>query len=530
MTTFNVTFESDIFICFENDMKRLYRISKFLHKYSSLTLIVFLIWMSISGILMNHPELISGLSIPYKYLPDGYSAHNWARSTLNNVQFSNDDQKLAYIGGFEGVWKTTDAGVNFSSLNVDGLPDSRYYRRVKSMMLTDIEGKELLLAGTYGGLFAFDEQCKTWSNIKLGGKNSRITRILSFKDSLAVFTESDAYVSHAKLPLRFDKAKLIRLDDDNKLTMVEFMFNLHTGELWGLPGKLLFDVAGLILLFLSISGFFLWITPKKSVFKLKLLERYRKSRWTLYKFFTKYHLKLGIYSALILFIFGLTGFFMRPPMIAVIFGSDIDKSWILGMDKSNPWNHRIRNAMYDVSRDKFIIDTKDGYWVSDNGLRGFYTQQAPPAPIFAMGATVMETDYTGNHLLGSFAGLFKVDYSGKIVDVSTGKAPYKVTALRPGANLVTGYFATPDGEEFIATHFAGLIPVNKKASQSDKFLMPEHILNSAELPFWNFLFELHNGRIFQSILGPYHMLLIPLASLIFMILIITGVFDWFYRR
>lgn len=221
---------------------------------------------------------------------------------------------------------------------------------------------------------------------------------------------------------------------------------------------------------------------------------------------------------------------MRPPMIAVIFGSDIDKSWIIGMDKSNPWNHRIRNAMYDESRDKFIIDTKDGYWISDRGLRGYFTKQAPPAPIFAMGATVMETDYAGNHLLGSFAGLFKVDYSGKIVDVSTGKPPYNVTALRPGTNLVTGYFATPDGEEYIATHFAGLMPANKKAAESDKFKMPEHILTSAELPFWNFLFELHNGRIFQSILGPYHMLLIPLTSLVFMILIITGVFDWFYRR
>ncbi|PKL84751.1 MAG: hypothetical protein CVV22_11225 [Ignavibacteriae bacterium HGW-Ignavibacteriae-1] len=511
-------------------MKRLYRISKFLHKYSSLTLIVFLIWMSISGILMNHPELISGLSIPYKYLPDNYSAHNWARSTLNNVQFSNDEPKLAYIGGFEGVWKTTDAGVNFSSLNVEGLPDSRYYRRVKSMMLTDIDGKELLLAGTYGGLYFYDKNINKWTNIELGGKNPRIAKVLSYKDSIAVFSESNAFISHASLPLNFQQSDLRRFDDNNKLTMVEFMFSLHTGELWGLPGKLLFDVAGLILLFLAISGFFLWITPKKSVFKLKLLEKYRKSRWTLYKFFTKYHLKLGIYSAVILFIFGLTGFFMRPPMIAVIFGSDIDKSWILGMDKSNPWNHRIRNAMYDEKRDKFIIDTKDGYWVSESGLRGFYTKQAPPAPIFAMGATVLETDYAGNHLLGSFAGLFKVNYEGDIVDVATGKPPYNVAALRPGTNLVTGYFATPDGEEYIATHFAGLMPANKKAADSDKFIMPEHILNTAELPFWNFLFELHNGRIFQAILGPYHMLLIPLASLIFMILIITGVFDWFYRR
>lgn len=491
---------------------------------------MFLIWMSISGILMNHPELISGLSVPYKYLPEHYRADNWARSTLNSVQFSKFEYGLTYVGGFEGVWKSNDAGYTFESMNENGLPEGRYYRRVKSLLNSDFDGNEMLMAGTYGGLYVYDSYQDIWTNIKLDGNNSKISRIFEYQDSIVVFSESNAFIAAKSLPLEFDRVDLIRYNDDNKLTMVEFMFSLHTGELWGLPGKLLFDLAGLVLLFLSISGFYLWIAPKKSVFRLKILRKYKVIRWKLYNFFTKYHFKLGIYSAVILLIFGITGLFMRPPMIAAIFGSSIDKSLIFGFDNSNPWNHRIRNAMYDGVRNKVIIDAKDGYWVSDRGLRGIFVKQAPPVPIFAMGATVMETDSYGNHLIGSFAGLFKVDYDGIILDVSTGRAPYNVTALRPGANLVTGYFETPDGEMYIATHFGGLMRVNDRTKYSNKFEMPEHILKSAEMPFWTFLFELHNGRMFQGIFGKYTILFIPVTSLLFIMLVVTGIFDWFYKK
>jgi hypothetical protein len=44
-------------------MKILFKISKWLHKYIGLVLLLFLMWMSISGVLMNHPELISGTGL-----------------------------------------------------------------------------------------------------------------------------------------------------------------------------------------------------------------------------------------------------------------------------------------------------------------------------------------------------------------------------------------------------------------------------------------------------------------------------------
>ena len=43
--------------------KKVYKISKWFHKYLGLVLILFLIWESLSGILMNHPELISSISV-----------------------------------------------------------------------------------------------------------------------------------------------------------------------------------------------------------------------------------------------------------------------------------------------------------------------------------------------------------------------------------------------------------------------------------------------------------------------------------
>lgn len=72
--------------------------------------------------------------------------------------------------------------------------------------------------------------------------------------------------------------------------------------------------------------------------------------------------------------------------------------------------------------------------------------------------------------------------------------------------------------------------MTERKTQVNKFEMPDHILKSAEMPLWTFLFELHNGRMFQGIFGKYTILFIPVTSLLFIMLVVTGIFDWFYKK
>ena len=509
-------------------MKILFSMSKWIHKWLSIILSIFLIWMSISGILMNHPEIIEDINVPSWLLPHDYDLINWNRSSLIQAEFSKTIKGKAYFAGHEGVVKTIDGGYTFSNLTNNGYPQSAYLKRTKSIALFENDGKEVLFAGNYDGLYKFDVESGYWNKIKLPGYETRVMRLIDIKDSIVVVTDSEIFIAGiTDKKMVFRKINLERIDENPSMTMIEFFFTLHSGELWGLPGKIVFDIGGIILIFLSISGLYIWISPKFRKLKLKMNLKNKPSHigW-----FFRNHLKIGIWSFVLLLVFAITGLFMRPPLIVALLGNNIALKYIPAANPDNPWKHRIRNAMYNYSTNKFIIDTKDGYWISETGLDGKYINELPPVPIFAMGATVLRDDGRGNTLIGSFAGLYRVRNSGLTAENLLEDGSTEITSIRPGANLITGYFKDHEGYEYVTTHFGGLINVQKSEVKSDKFRMPKFLVDNYSMSLWNYLFELHNGRLFQALVGDYYILIIPLTSLLFIVLILTGVFDWCYRK
>lgn len=513
-------------------MSKIYKSSKAIHKWTSIIIALLMLYMGISGILLNHPELIGPVSVSSSFIPDNYRVENWNRSSISQLKFSKFNPSISIIGGYEGVYISKDAGKNYKKMPQNGLPNSQYYNKTKTVYILENEsGIKGALAGTFGGLYYFDFAKNFWNKVNLEDKHHKIVKIIDYKDKIAVFSASGASLINPNNLQDIQNINLTKNEKETKLTLIEFFFQLHTGEIWGLPGKLLFDIAGIILIFLTISGLYIWLSPKTSKFRIKLSDKASKTKWSIYKFFFKYHLKLGIYAAAVLLIIGVTGFFMRPPGIAAIMNGDIAVSSIPLVKMDNPWQERIRNAMYDKVSDRVIIDAKDGFWVSDNGIEAEYTQTAPPVPIFAMGATVLEQDTNGDYLIGSFAGLFRVSpESGHSIDAMTGKAPYNVSLVRPGSNLITSYFKTPIGEEFVTTHFEGIIPVNTPFGMGSRFQVTEGTMNDFSMSLWNYLFEVHNGRIFEFAVGDFYILIAPLISLIFLISLITGIFDWAYLK
>jgi hypothetical protein len=509
-------------------MKKIYKVSKWIHKWISIILSLFLIWMSISGILLNHPEMISGINVPKFLLPSDYDLINWNRSAIIEAKFSESDKKRGYFAGHEGVLMTEDGGYSFKNLNINGYPESAYYKKTKTISIFESDNQDIVFAGNFGGLYKYINSNNSWEKENLPESNDKVVKVIPYNDSIIVFTDSEMFISKvSNNTMEYKKIPLVRNDENPSMTMIEFFFQLHSGELWGLPGKLVFDIGALILIFLSISGLYIWLFPKYRRFKIK--HNFKKplnhTGW-----FYRNHLKIGIWSFALLMIFAVTGLFMRPPLIAVLLDGDIAAKYIPAPNPTNPWKHRIRNAMYDKSTNRIIIDTKDGYWISDSGIYGTFTNELPPVPIFAMGATVLQNDDEGNLLLGSFAGLYKIANSGFYAEnVLDADAPL-VSSVRPGANLITGYFKDPSGFEFVTTHFGGLMNVQYPGIKTSRYKMPEFLTENYSMSLWNYLFEIHNGRIFQALIGEYYILIIPLTALMFIMLLITGVFDWLYLK
>ncbi len=510
-------------------MKWLFKKSKWIHKYLGLLLILFLMWMSISGILLNHPELVAHISVPKWLVPPQYPIENWDRSALTQLIYSEHQPDIAYAAGKQGVWKTTDGGKNFQPF-MQGFPPSRFYRKTHNLLL--LEDVALLFAGNNQGLFVCNLEKEIWREIPLSDKQESVLRIFKTEASLVVFSNSHAYVSPMPPhPLDFEQVNWSRAGSEPRLSLVRLFFDLHDGKAWGLGGKLLFDAAGLILFFLSISAFYSWYYPWKRRRERQANRRSRpKLMRRMFKWFLKYHLKLGIWAAIILLVIGATGFFMRPPLLAVLTSGSIPAQYYPGFLPDNPWDQKIHNALYDAVEDRIIIEATDGLWSGPSDFSQSFRKIESEVPIFVMGATVFEPYGRGGFLVGSFNGIFHWERAtGKSINILTNKEANNISSVKPANKMVTGYFKTPQGEEFITTHEQGLLPVGD-ATLNNRFQMPRQMHSGYRMPLWNYLFEIHNGRFFKDLIGKWYILIAPLGSLIFVLITLSGIFDWLYLK
>ncbi|MFP4527471.1 MAG: PepSY-associated TM helix domain-containing protein [Candidatus Kapaibacterium sp.] len=494
-------------------LRRLFAVSRPIHKWAGLVLALFLVWMSISGILLNHPGMISGISVPKSLVPPQYHLDNWSRSALTDAAYFEGRPDEIYIGGRMGIWESRDSGRSFRPFMNGEFPESAYYRKTRDILATDLPGGDIIFAATSGGLYAmFDGK---WQEL-IGGEDFK--KVMIAGDRLLAFSENFIYQSGFD-NIDFKKIETSRHEPDKRITLIDLFFELHGGHAWRLPGRLLYDLAGIVIIFLSISAIYIWIFPRK--WKPKFLQKPDFRR--LFKYFFKYHLKLGIIFAFVIFLIAGTGLFMRPPLLVALIGGSIPAEYYPGIRHDNPWHSRIRNAMHDPHENRIIIDATDGYWTAPDDFSAPFRKSEPPVAIFPMGATVFLTLEGGDYLIGSFLGLFRIDReSGEITDKIAGGEAKIGSSARPGDNLVTGYFRFGD-EEYVNTHYSGLLSLN---GETDKFQMPREMSESYRMPLWNFMFELHNGRIFNDIIGGWYILVIPLGSLLFLLIALTGVFDW----
>ncbi len=509
-------------------MQRLFQKSKWIHKYLGLLLVIFLMWMSLSGILMNHPGLIANFSVPKWLVPPLYHIENWKRSALTEVVFSTENPQIAYAGGKQGIWKSRDGGRTFEPF-MAGLPDSRYYRKTADILLLEGEN-DRLIAALQNGLYVCNLQSGEWRLLLAG--EEKFLRIQHVKNELLAFSRSHIYRAPITDPtLQFTPVPALREEAERRVSLVKLFFDVHYGKAWGLPGLLFFDLIGLIMFFLSISAFFAWFLPwKKKRGKMRSIHNSGKFSRLMFKYMLKYHLKIGVWTAVFMAIVGGTGLFMRPPLLALLTDASIPQAFYPGRLPDNPWDHKIQNAVYDAAGRRIIISAEDGFWQAPEDFSQPFRRFKLDVPVFVMGATVLETGENGDLLIGSFSGLFRWQQNtGDYYNMQSGKKNEQISSVRPAAIMVTGYIRMPGGGEFINTHEQGVISLN--GSQRADFLQqPVEITEGYRMPLWNYLFELHNARFFKSWIGAFNILVVPLGSMMFLLIVFSGLFDWFYLK
>ena len=482
------------------------------HKWPSLALTLFVLLFAISGIVMNHRGLFSSVEVGRKYLGSEYQYSNWNKAAVKSAVTINGDTALIY--GNIGVWKTTDNYKSFQDYNCgfkNGIDNQKIEKLIK------LKSGEIF-AGTLFGLFRQGSSSEKWEQVELPVSEERIVDLVEIKNQLFVLTRSHLL---KKTVLGFEVIDLLQPKGyDNKMSLFKTLWEIHSGEAFGLIGKLFVDFIGLVFIFFCFSGLIYFIYPKW-IKKLKQKGKGVKTKIRFLKFNLNWHNHLGNWLIVFLLLTTLTGMFLRPPLLIAIAINRVAKIPLTHLDNSNPWFDQLRRIMYDDDLDRILLATNESVYFTDDHFASAPIRYENQPPISVMGVNVFEKASAGNYIVGSFSGVFYwIPEKALVFDYITKKPHIPVKIMGPpiSAHPIAGYLKDANGREILFDYNLGAGNLSDKTG----FVKMQKSIQDSPMSLWNLCLEIHTGRIYQYVFGKFYILFIPLAGISILWILIIG--------
>ena len=527
------------------------------HRWLGLVLSVFMLVFCVSGIILNHREVFSGCEVSRKWLPASYYIKNFnngvvkgtmvKKSAAHSLSSENCDSVLAY--GCAGVFLTDSRLSTWQDFNA-GLPESIDERNVRHV----VKAKDgSLWCAALRDVYRYDENSHRWKKVELPGNEERIMDVALAKDSMTVvaLTRSRVFtivpfVQYGEIvKIGKSSSETYRVESkiipapkkyEPKTTLFKLVWHLHSGEFFGLPGKLVVDAIALVLIVLSITGILLFILPygirraKKLAAKARMKRLGKQFAWNM-----KWHNKIGYVTIVLTLWIAITGMCLRPPLMVPLVLSKLPQA--VGED-GNVWQDKLRAIRWDAVQGDWLVSTSEGFLRVDEDF-----SQAPKMlpddecpKLSPMGVTVWESDGKGGWIVGSFRGIYRwnpVNHSlNQILDYFTGKPSEETSMIPISDNLVCGYsedflggkplvFDFAKGVEDAKGQAVALCNDEPKTSRNEES-MSDLICETAPMSLWNVALELHVGRCYSPFLGPLSDLFVFLSGLLITLVLLSG--------
>lgn len=527
------------------------------HRWLGLVLSVFMLVFCVSGIILNHREVFSGCEVSRKWLPASYYIKNFnngvvkgtvvKKSAAHSLSSENCDSVLAY--GCAGVFLTDSRLSTWQDFNA-GLPESIDERNVRHV----VKAKDgSLWCAALRDVYRYDENSHRWKKVELPGNEERIMDVALAKDSMTVvaLTRSRVFtivpfVQYGEIvKIGKSSSETYRVESkiipapkkyEPKTTLFKLVWHLHSGEFFGLPGKLVVDAIALVLIVLSITGILLFILPygirraKKLAAKARMKRLGKQFAWNM-----KWHNKIGYVTIVLTLWIAITGMCLRPPLMVPLVLSKLPQA--VGED-GNVWQDKLRAIRWDAVQGDWLVSTSEGFLRVDEDF-----SQAPKMlpddecpKLSPMGVTVWESDGKGGWIVGSFRGIYRwnpVNHSlNQILDYFTGKPSEETSMIPISDNLVCGYsedflggkplvFDFAKGVENAKGQAVALCNDEPKTSRNEES-MSDLICETAPMSLWNVALELHVGRCYFPFLGPLSDLFVFLSGLLITLVLLSG--------
>ena len=544
------------------------------HRWLGLVLSVFMLVFCVSGIILNHREVFSGCEVSRKWLPASYHVKNFNNGVVKGTVVKNQktasdstEQSLAVeknpsvhanssespdsvlVYGCAGVFLTDSRLSTWQDFNA-GLPESIDERNVRHV----VKAKDgSLWCAALRDVYRYDENSHRWKKVELPGNEERIMDVALAKDSMTVvaLTRSRVFtivpfVQYGEIvKIGKSSSETYRVESkiipapkkyEPKTTLFKLVWHLHSGEFFGLPGKLVVDAIALVLIVLSIMGILLFILPygirraKKLAAKARMKRLGKQFAWNM-----KWHNKIGYVTIVLTLWIAITGMCLRPPLMVPLVLSKLPQA--VGED-GNVWQDKLRAIRWDAVQGDWLVSTSEGFLRVDEDF-----SQAPKMlpddecpKLSPMGVTVWESDGKGGWIVGSFRGIYRwnpVNHSlNQILDYFTGKPSEETSMIPISDNLVCGYsedflggkplvFDFAKGVEDAKGQAVALCNDEPKTSRNEES-MSDLICETAPMSLWNVALELHVGRCYSPFLGPLSDLFVFLSGLLITLVLLSG--------
>ena len=455
----------------------------------------------LSGIVLNHRELVADINIDRSFLPADYRYNKWNMGLLRG-SIKYKDKVLIY--GNSGIWKTDSTGHYFSDFN-KGLPAGADFRNIKAMVQTP-DGS-LFAAGQFG-LYRNDGKGWESTSLKLS-KHERISDLVLKEDTMVVVGRSYLYTSVSPYN-EFSRLELKAPEGyDGKVSLFRTVWLMHSGEMFGTVGKLIMDAVAVILIVLCLTGITYWLLPKY-IKRIRMSGKTATGSIQLMKSSLNWHDKLGRYTFIILMFVAFTGWCLRPPVLIALVSFRTPAIPYTVADSDNAWNDRLRMLRYDAEYGDWLLSSSEGIF-SLATLRSVPVKLENTPPVSVMGLNVWQKDSCGNWLTGSFSGMYVWDRSRQFsTDYFTGEKAEDVAGPPFGKFAVSGYCDNIGEKPFVVEYHNGTSAIP----------MPEDF-SCLPMSLWNFAQEIHTGRIY-TVLGQGTLVYIFFAGMAAMWCIYTG--------
>lgn len=468
---------------------------------------------------MNHRRFFSNFDVQRKFLPKEFHFFNWNNSALKGNLNISEDSVLVY--GNIGIWKTDSSFQTYTSCNA-GFPIGTDNRKVFDLHRAK-DGR--LYAASQFGLFTYVLERLRWEKIPLQVDLERIVAIESVDDTIFVLNRSYLFkgVSNG-VNTHFEKIEIKQPEGyENRVSLFKTIWQIHSGEVLGISGKLFVDALGLITIFLSISGIIYFLFPAMIRRKKRKGKKYihivNLNKWSL-----KWHNLSGAWLFIFLIILFFTGMFLRPPLLIAIARVKVKPLKYSHLDQPNPWYDKLRDLKFDSLQNQFILATSDGlYYMHKEQMQPRRFEIQPPVSV--MGVNVLEPYKNGAYLVGSFSGLFLWHPNHPdIYDYVEGKIYRESSTGRPvGKFKATGVLTKMDGRQYLIDYDKGCLPLYHEDALPD---MPLNVIADSKMSLWNLSLEIHTGRFFRFLLKDFYILIVPLTGLVSIMVLLSGYLLW----